>query len=124
MPWPSSSRATRHDPRSPAHAHGPEHHRPPGTLQPLADPALFAQARLDARGGYVIWTDDELELAADNLRHLATEQAGGIGHECLWHWLRVAITIRQGMSGFALRTSSGICVAASPISSRLRTVAS
>ena len=56
-------------------------------LQPLADPTLFAQARLDTRGGYVIWIDDELELAADNLRHLATEQAGGIGHERLWQWL-------------------------------------
>lgn len=56
-------------------------------LQPLADQALFAQAHLDARGGYVIWVEDDLEMAADNLRHLATEQAGGIGHERLLGWL-------------------------------------
>lgn len=56
-------------------------------LAALADPALFAQARLDARGGYVVWVDDDMEMAADNLRHLAVEQAGGIGHERLWNWM-------------------------------------
>ena len=81
-------------------------------LQPLADPTLFAQARLDTRGGYVIWIDDELELAADNLRHLATEQAGGIGHERLWQWLHTtnltqaaaadAIGISRRMLGYYL----------------------
>ncbi len=30
---------------------------------------------------------DEVDLAADNLRNLAIEQAGGIGHERLWNWL-------------------------------------
>lgn len=57
-------------------------------LQALRDAALFVRARLDARGGYVVWIDDDLEMAADNLRHLATEQAGGIGHERLWEWLQ------------------------------------
>lgn len=81
-------------------------------LQSLADPTVFAQARLDARGGYVIWIDDELELAADNLRHLATEQAGGIGHERLWQWLHTtnltqaeaadAIGISRRMLGYYL----------------------
>jgi hypothetical protein len=56
-------------------------------LTALADTALFAKARLDARGGYVVWVEDELEMAADNLRHLATEQAGGIGHERLHAWM-------------------------------------
>ena len=57
------------------------------TLKPLQDATVFSQAHRDARGGYVIWIDDELELAADNLRNLAVEQAGGIGHERLWGWI-------------------------------------
>lgn len=56
-------------------------------LAALADPSVFGKARLDARGGYVIWVEDELEMAADNLRHLAVEQAGGIGHERLVEWV-------------------------------------
>ena len=56
-------------------------------LAALAEPELFARARLDARGGYVVWMEDDLELGADNLRHLAVEQAGGIGHERLWNWM-------------------------------------
>lgn len=57
------------------------------SLQALDNPALFAQAKIDIRGGYVVWVEDELEMAADNLRHLAVEQGGGIGHERLWNWL-------------------------------------
>jgi predicted XRE-type DNA-binding protein len=57
------------------------------TLAALYDPALFASAHLDARGGYVVWTEEDLELAADNLRNLAIEQAGGKGHERLWNWM-------------------------------------
>lgn len=57
------------------------------SLRGLADPDLFARARLDARGGYVVWIEDDLELAADNLRNLAVEQTGGIGHERLLNWL-------------------------------------
>jgi hypothetical protein len=56
-------------------------------LAALADPEVFSKARLDARGGYVVWSDDDLEMAADNLRHLAVEQAGGIGHERLVEWI-------------------------------------
>ena len=56
-------------------------------LAALTDPEVFARARLDARGGYVIWIEDDLEMAADNLRHLAVEQAGGIGHERLVEWI-------------------------------------
>ncbi|MEN9376323.1 MAG: hypothetical protein RL710_1480 [Pseudomonadota bacterium] len=57
------------------------------SLAALADPALFATARIDARGGYVVWVDDDLELAADNLRNMALEQAGSIGNERLVNWM-------------------------------------
>lgn len=57
------------------------------SLAALLNPTLFAQARIDARGGYVVWVDDELELAADNLRNMATEQAGGIGPERILNWM-------------------------------------
>jgi hypothetical protein len=57
------------------------------SMQMLCDPSLFNQARIDARGGYVVWIDDDLELAADNLRNTAIEQSGGIGHERLWVWM-------------------------------------
>jgi hypothetical protein len=56
-------------------------------LAALADPALFAAARMDSRGGYVVWIEEDLEMAADNLRNLAIEQAGGIGHERLAIWM-------------------------------------
>lgn len=56
-------------------------------LTALADTDLFATARLDARGGYVVWVEDHLEMAADNLRNLAIEQAGGIGPERLANWM-------------------------------------
>ncbi len=56
-------------------------------MQLLCDASLFSQARIDARGGYVVWIDDDLELAADNLRNMAVEQSGGIGHERLWVWM-------------------------------------
>lgn len=56
-------------------------------LAALSDPALFTRARIDAAGGYVVWLDDELEMAADNLRNLAVEQAGGIGPERLLNWM-------------------------------------
>lgn len=56
-------------------------------LAALADAAVFRRARVDARGGYVVFIADEVELAADNLRNLAVEQSGGIGHERLWNWM-------------------------------------
>lgn len=56
-------------------------------LVPLADPSVFAAAHIDSLGGYVVWKPDELEMAADNLRHMAVEQAGGIGHERLLNWM-------------------------------------
>ena len=57
------------------------------SLAALGDAALFARARIDERGGYVVWVDDDLEMAADNLRNLAVEQAGGIGPERVLNWM-------------------------------------
>lgn len=57
-------------------------------LKPLADPNLFAQVRVGDFGTSVVWIDDELDLGADNLRNLAVEQTGGIGHERLITWVR------------------------------------
>ncbi len=85
-------------------------HRKP--LSALADAGIFASARVDALGGYVVWIDDDLELAADNLRNLAVEQSGGIGHERLWNWMdrnkltqeraAAAIGISRRMLGYYL----------------------
>ena len=35
----------------------------------------------------MVWVPDDLEIAADNLRNIAVEQAGGIGHERLFNWM-------------------------------------
>ncbi len=56
-------------------------------LRPLQDAALFAQAKVGFAGRTVEWSEDTLDLGADNLRNLAVEQAGGIGHERIWNWL-------------------------------------
>ncbi len=56
-------------------------------LVALSDPAVFASAHVDARGGYVVWAPDDLEIAADNQRNIAVEQAGGIGHERVLNWM-------------------------------------
>lgn len=53
----------------------------------LKDPVLFAQASIGWGGRSVKWIEDELDLASDNLRNLAIEQASGIGHERIWNWL-------------------------------------
>jgi hypothetical protein len=60
-----------------------------------------------------------LYLVIDCLKHFNFGFA-----ERLTGRLRVATIMRQGISGCAERTASGMHVAASPISSRLRTVAS
>lgn len=56
-------------------------------LAPLKDETLFMQARVGFQGHQVDWVEGELDLAADNLRNLGVEQAGGIGHERIWTWL-------------------------------------
>ena len=56
-------------------------------LKKLGDAETFALARPADHGGFVIWIEDELELAGDNLRNLAVEQTGGIGHERMVEWM-------------------------------------
>ena len=56
-------------------------------LSMLKEPDLFAKARVACDGTMVEWIEGEVDLAGDNLRNLAVEQAGGIGHERIWNWL-------------------------------------
>lgn len=64
------------------------------TLARLRDPQVFATAKVGEHGSSVIWADDDdLELAADNLRARAIEQAGGVSHEFIWSWMA-----RHGMT--------------------------
>lgn len=56
-------------------------------LRPIIKKAAFEKLAVEAFGRSVVWGDEAAELAADNLRHLAVEQAGGIGHERLAGWM-------------------------------------
>jgi len=56
-------------------------------LKPLQDQSLFASAKLSELGRAVEFGKGEIDLAADNLRNLAIEQSGGIGHERIWNWM-------------------------------------
>lgn len=59
-----------------------------GALAQLQDPKVFCTAAVGDHGASVIWAnDDNLELAADNLRARAVEQAGGVSHEFIWNWM-------------------------------------
>lgn len=66
--------------------------RHPSLLE-LVTPAVFKRAKLGEWGGSVTWGTDELELAADNLRARAVEQAGGYSHEVILNWMA-----RHGMT--------------------------
>ena len=58
------------------------------SLEPLKDQALFMKARLGEFDDTVVWDDNgALELAADNLRAMGIEQAGGISHEFIVRWM-------------------------------------
>jgi predicted DNA-binding transcriptional regulator AlpA len=58
------------------------------TLERLKDPKVFSAAKVGDHGASVIWAnDDDLELATDNLRARAVEQAGGVSHEFIWKWM-------------------------------------
>ena len=73
------------------------------TLRTLQDPALFARARIGFAGHSVDWIEDELDLGADNLRNLAVEQAGGIGHERIWNWLHdTGLTLEQAAEALGI----------------------
>lgn len=57
-------------------------------LDRLKDRALFETVTVGEHGASVVWAgDDNLELAADNLRAWAVEQAGGVSHEFIWQWM-------------------------------------
>ena len=57
------------------------------SLKPLQDQSLFASAKLSKLGRAVEFGKGEIDLGADNLRNLAIEQSGGIGHERIWNWM-------------------------------------
>ena len=72
-------------------------------LQALKDPLLFSRARIGFAGRSVEWIEDELDLGADNLRNLAIEQAGGIGHERIWNWLHdTGLTLEQAAEALGI----------------------
>ncbi|MDV7212121.1 DUF2442 domain-containing protein [Azotobacter beijerinckii] len=74
------------------------------TLTALTDPAVFATAAPGEWGGSVVWNgDDNLELAADNLRARAVEQAGGYSHELIWNWMaRHGLTLDSAAEALGL----------------------
>lgn len=56
------------------------------SLQRIRD--VFGTAELGDHGLSVIWgQDDDLELAADNLRARAIEQAGEFSHQTILNWM-------------------------------------
>ncbi|WP_260308832.1 MULTISPECIES: hypothetical protein [Pseudomonas] len=57
-------------------------------MAPLADPKVFAPAAMGECNDTIIRAgDDNLELAAANLRVRAVEQAGECSHELIWNWM-------------------------------------
>lgn len=56
-------------------------------LRPLLEAAVFNRAKLGKWGRAVTWGDDVLELASDNLRARAFEQAGCYSHETVMEWM-------------------------------------
>ena len=77
-------------------------------LAALKDKTLFAQVRVGFGGHSVDWVEDagvedQLDLGADNLRNLAIEQAGGIGHERIWGWLHESgLTLEQAAEALGI----------------------
>ncbi|MBK1618546.1 hypothetical protein CKO42_08855 [Lamprobacter modestohalophilus] len=72
-------------------------------LAPLKDKTLFAQAKVGFFGHSVDWIEDELDLGSSNLRNLAIEQAGGIGHERIWTWLHeTGLTLEQAAEALGI----------------------
>jgi hypothetical protein len=75
-------------------------------LHPLKNADLFVKAKRSLGGRSVDWADGanvELDLGADNLRNLAIEQAGGIGHERIWNWLHeTGLTLEQAAQALGI----------------------
>ena len=71
-------------------------------LLPLKDEALFSQAHVDEYGASIIW-NDEIDLAADNLRAEAVEQTGEFAHERIWNWMhRNKLTLDTAASALGI----------------------
>lgn len=67
------------------------------------EPGLFETARIGFGGRSVEWGDEAFDLGADNLRNLAIEQAGGIGHERIWNWLHEnQLTLEEGAAALGI----------------------
>ncbi len=72
-------------------------------LGALKDEKLFRKAKKGFAGRSVDWIEDELDMGSDNLRHLAIEQAGGIGHERIWTWLHESgLTLEQAAEALGI----------------------
>lgn len=56
-------------------------------LKPLQEQGFFATASVSEFGRAIEFGNGKIDLAADNLRNLAVEQSGGIGHERIWNWM-------------------------------------
>ncbi len=72
------------------------------SLRPIRD--VFGSAALGEHGLSVVWDqDDDLELAADNLRARAIEQAGEFSHETILNWMaRHELTLDQAAEELGL----------------------
>ena len=57
------------------------------SLKPLKNTSVFSTAKLGVGGRALEFSKGAIDLAADNLRNLAIEQSGGIGHERIWNWM-------------------------------------
>jgi len=57
-------------------------------LSPLKEENLFRSIGIDEHGLSVEWRQGELDMAGDNLRAKAVEQAGGISHERILDWMQ------------------------------------
>ena len=73
-------------------------------LRALSDPAIFRRVKVGEWGGGVQWAgNDALELAADNLRARAIEQAGGYSHELIVEWMaRHGLTLDAAAAALGL----------------------
>ena len=73
-------------------------------LRELRGADVFATAKLADGGRVVRWMNDEnLELAADNLRARAIEQAGGCSHEVVLEWMaRHQLTLDDAANALGL----------------------
>ncbi|MBY8965020.1 DUF2442 domain-containing protein [Algiphilus sp. NNCM1] len=83
----------------------------------LREEAIFARAEIGYAGTAVYWGED-VDLVADNLRNLAIEQAGGIGHERLVEWMarnHLTQVAAAKVIGISRRMLNYYCAVARPI---------